>query len=284
MAIFPLFRVAGTMAAASHGISLALLGVALTMPASAIEPKVTRAAYNLFSDQEEQVLGKKFASDTDKKIVALRIPALVSYLETIVKKLGAETQRPQLLYHISIVDSPQINAFSQPAGYVYVYRGLLEFAWDESELAGMLAHEISHVVARHNMNRLSRYEVAQELAKRARAQGPKLQLTPVEMTAWEGAFSRSEETEADLLGFYTMLRAGWDPAGLVSAFEGIRAFTGEPDLVSQILTTHPASAERSRYLTTELKIASPPDNLRHDSDAFQVMKRLLKALPPPRGK
>ena len=230
------------------------------------------------------MLGKKFAADTDKRIVALRIPALVSYLETMVKKLGTQTQRPQLTYHVSIVDSPQINAFSQPAGYIYVYRGLLNFAWDESELAGMLAHEISHVVARHNMNRLSRYEVAEELARRARVQGPKMQLTPSEITAWEGAFSRSEETEADLLGFYTMLRAGWDPSGLISAFEGIRAFTGERDLVEQMLTTHPPSAERSRYLTAELKIASPPPNLIHDTEAFHVMKKLLNTLPPPHGK
>jgi predicted Zn-dependent protease len=282
MAIFSLFGyLASRLLRITGGVGIAAV---LAIPASGIEPKVTRAAYNLFSDQEEQSLGKKFAADTDKRVVALRVPALINYLETIVKKLGTQTQRPQLVYHVSIVDSPQINAFSQPAGYIYVYRGLLDFAWDESELAGMLAHEISHVVARHNMNRLSRYEVAQELAKRSRAQGPKLQLTPAEVSAWEGGFSRSEETEADLLGFYTMLRAGWDPAGLVSAFEGIRAFTGEPDLVSEILTTHPASAERSRYLSMELQVAGPPDNLRHDSDAFQVMKRLLKALPPPHGK
>jgi predicted Zn-dependent protease len=263
---------------------VALGAILLAMPAWPIEPKVERAAYNLFSDQEEQVLGRKFAAETDKRIVALRNSALTGYLETLVKKLGLQTQRPQLVYHVSIVDSPQINAFSQPGGYIYVYRGLLNFAWNESELTGMLAHEISHVVARHNMNRLSRYEVAGELAKRARMQGTKLQITQDEMSAWEGAFSRSEETEADLLGFYTMLRAGWNPSGLISAFEGIRAFTGERDLVTQMLATHPASAERSRYLTVELEIADPPANLRQDSAAFQVMKKLLNELPPARGK
>jgi predicted Zn-dependent protease len=157
-------------------------------------------------------------------------------------------------------------------------------AWNEGELAGMLAHEISHVVARHNMNRLSRHEVAVELSRRARVQGAKLLLTPGEVSAWEGAFSRGEETEADLLGFYTMLRAGWHPACLISAFDGIRTFTGDPDMVAQMLTTHPATAERMRYLTEELKIADPPDTLRRDSAAFQLMKTLLNELPPPRGK
>jgi len=157
-------------------------------------------------------------------------------------------------------------------------------AWNEGELAGMLAHEISHVVARHNLNRLSRHEVAMELAKRARVQGIKLELTPTEMSAWEGAFSRGEETEADLLAFYTMLRAGWHPSCLISAFEGIRAFTGDPQMVAQLIATHPPAAERSRYLTEELKVADPPADLKRDSRAFEIMKMLLRELPPPRGK
>ena len=256
----------------------------LAGPSVAIEPKITRASYNLFTDQEATVLGKKFAAETDRRLVMLRDGVLTGYLEGIVKKLGANTQRPGLTYRVSIVDSPQINAFSQPGGYIYVYRGLLNMAWNEGELAGMLAHEISHLVARHNMNRLSRHEAAVELARRARLQGPKLELKPDELTAWEGAFSRSEETEADLLGFYTMLRAGWHPSCLISAFEGIGAFTGDREMVAQMLATHPAAAERERYLTAELKLADPPASLRRDSKAFQLMKSLLRELPPPRGK
>ena len=265
-------------------VSLGGIALALAVPAFAIEPKVKAAAYNLFTDQQEAVLGKQFALETSKRIIPLRDAVLVDYLEGIVKKLGVQSQRPQLTYHVTIVDSPQINAFSQPGGYIYVYRGLLNMAWNEGELAGMLAHEISHVVARHNMNRLSRHEVSVELSKRARIQGTKLLLTSNELGAWEGAFSRSEETEADLLGFYTMLRAGWDPAGLVSAFEGIRAFTGDHELIADMLATHPPAAERSRYLSEELKIAMPPATLHRDSAAFQLMKTLLRELPPPRGK
>jgi len=256
----------------------------LVAPISAIEPKVTRAAYSLFTDQQEAQLGKQFAAETAKRIVVLRDAVMVDYLEGLVKKLGVQTQRPQLTYHVTIVDSPQINAFSQPGGYIYVYRGLLNMAWNEGELVGMLAHEISHVVARHNMNRLSRHEVATEISKRARVQGTKLLLSSSELTAWEGAFSRGEETEADLLGFYTMLRAGWHPSCLISAFEGLRAFTGERDLVADMLATHPPTAERSRYLSEELKIVEPPDTLRRDSAAFELMKQLLRELPPPRGK
>ena len=252
--------------------------------ALAIEPTVGRASYNRFTEQEAVVLGKKFALETDRRLVLLRNAALIEYLERMVKKLGASTQRPELAYHVAIVDSAQINAFSQPGGYIYVYRGLLNMAWNEGELAGMLAHEMSHVVAWHNLNRLSRHEVAVSLARRTQVEGAKLQLTTTELKAWEGAFSRSEETEADLLGFYTMLRAGWDPACLISAFEGIRTFTGDREMVAQIMATHPAAAERSKYLAEELKIADPPYGLRRDSAAFQVMKQLLRELPAPRGK
>ncbi len=250
----------------------------------AIEPKVTRAPYNLFSDQEGLVLGRKFAAETDRRVVLLKDPVIVEYLQGLVAKLGAQAQRPEFVYKVTVVDSPQINAFSLPGGYVYVYRGLLNMAWNESELTGMLAHEISHVVARHNLNRLSRHEVARELARRSRAQGVRLELSATEAAAWEGAFSRGEEAEADLLGFYTMLRAGWQPEGLISAFEGIRAFTGDREMVAQMWATHPPAAERSRYLTEELRIVEPPANLRRDSGAFQLMKVLLRELPAPRGK
>ena len=269
-------------AAASVGLKLGVF--ALVVPAFAIEPKVTRAAYSMFTDPQEAVLGKKFAEETDRRIISFRDAVLVEYIEGIVKKLGERTQRPKLTYRVTIVDSPQINAFSQPGGYIYVYRGLLNMAWNEGELAGMLAHEISHVVARHNMNRLSRSEAAKELARRSRVQGVKLELTPKELNAWEGAFSRSEETEADLLGFYTMLRAGWNPSCLITAFEGIRAFTGDPQMISEILATHPAPAERQRYLSEELKMVDPPAALRSDSKAFQLMKDLLRESPQPRGK
>ena len=250
----------------------------------AIEPKVTRAGYNLFSDQEASVLGKKFALETDRRVLLLRDPVIVEYLQGLVGKLAKSTQRAELVYRVVVVDSPQINAFSLPGGYVYVYRGLLNMAWNESELVGMLAHEISHVVARHNLNRLSRHEVAKELARRSKMQGARLELTPAEVGAWEGAFSRGEETEADLLGFYAMLRAGWQPEGLITAFEGIRAFTGDREMVAQMWATHPPAAERSRYLTEELKVADPPASLRRDSGAFQLMKTLLRELPAARGK
>ena len=262
----------------------ASLACLLAIPALGIEPKVSHAAYNIFTDQEAAALGKKFAAETGRRVVLLRDAVIVEYLAGLVKKLGAQTQRPQLAYQVSVVDSPQINAFSQPGGYIYIYRGLLNMSWNEGELAGMLAHEISHIVARHNLNRLSRHEVGLELAKRARLQGPRLELTPTELNAWEGAFSRGEETEADLLGFYTMLRAGWHPSCLISAFEGIRAFTGDREMVAQLLATHPPTAERSRYLSEELKVVDPPATLNRDSKAFQLMKTLLRELPPPRGK
>ena len=272
-----------------YWVLLLLLLFCCWLPVVAIEPKVERASYNKFTDEEGVVLGKKFAAETDRRVVLLHDRGLNDYLETLVKKLGAATQRPELTYHVSIVDSPQINAFSQPGGYVYVYRGLLNMAWNEGELAGMLAHEISHVVARHNLNRLSRHEFAMDLARRARLQGSQMELSATEVSVWEGAFSRSEETDADLLGFYTMLRAGWHPSCLITAFEGISMFTGDRQMVAQMLMTHPPTAERSRYLKEELQIADIPlsnsaGDLRRDSQAFQVMKKLLSVLPPPRGK
>ena len=261
--------------------SLIFLALLISSALYAIEPKVTRADYNIFTDQDELTLGRKYAAATDQSMPLLQYPAILNYTQSILNRLGAQTQRPQLKYQARIVDSAEVNAFALPGGYIYIYRGLLEMAWNEGELAGLLAHEISHVVARHNMNRLSRHSLAENLSKTARPKNATL-LSPDELKAREGSFTLAEEIDADLLGFYTMLRAGWHPSCLITAFDGISAFTGDPSLVAQLRATHPPAAARSKYLTEELSIADPPSTLVRDTKQFQAMKLQLRQLPKPR--
>jgi beta-barrel assembly-enhancing protease len=263
------------------GPTLLLLGAATT--AFAIEPKVIRADYNIFNDQQAAALGRKYALAADRELPLVQNRSLVDYVQQILDRLGAQSQRPEQKYQARVVNSREINAFALPGGYIYVYRGLLDMAWNEGELAGMLAHEISHVVARHNLNRLSRHSLADALAKHARLQPLVSELSLDDLKAREGSFTLAEEVDADLLGFYTMLRAGWHPSCLITAFDGIAAFTGDPSLVAQLRATHPPAAERSRYLTKELSIADPPASLARDSRRFHAMKELIVQLPKPPG-
>ena len=108
---------------ASYLLSLLLISSGL-----AIEPKVSRADYNIFSDQDEAVLGRNYAAVTDRELPLIQNRSLIDYVQQILNRLGTQSQRPMLKYQARIVDSPQINAFALPGGYIYTYRGLLDMA------------------------------------------------------------------------------------------------------------------------------------------------------------
>jgi predicted Zn-dependent protease len=120
------------------------------------EPTSSKAFYNTFSDQEEMAMGRQAAEEAEKQRPILNAPPLSAYLRDVGQKVAQASRRPQLPYVFKIVNSNSVNAFSLPGGYVYVNRGILDFVQNESELAGVLAHEIGHVVAYHSMNDVAR--------------------------------------------------------------------------------------------------------------------------------
>ena len=101
-------------------------------------------------------MGRKAAEETDKQLPILDAPLLTAYVNNLGQKLAQVSRRPQIQYSFKIVNTDAVNAFSLPGGYVYVNRGLLDFVANESELAGIMAHEIGHVVAYHSMNDVAR--------------------------------------------------------------------------------------------------------------------------------
>ena len=146
------------------------------------------------------------------------------------------------------MNTDTVNAFSLPGGFIYVNRGLLDFVMNESELAGVLAHEVGHIVAYHSMNDVARrYLVDQGMYELQKA-GMLNNQQMVDMLQQYGGpillfadrkFSREEESEADMLGMYNAIRAGYDPQGLVSALARLSKFTGNPTLVEGLLMNHP---------------------------------------------
>lgn len=157
-------------------------------------------------------------------------PRLQAYVRDVGRALAVRSELPNLPYRFTIVDSPIVNAFALPGGYVYVSRGLLALASSEAELAGVLGHEIGHVVARHTAQRLSRAEALQAgqilLGVFGAATG-----TPVGTAAdlinqgglaYIQGFSREQEFEADMLGVRYMARAGYDPQAVVSFLQTLR--------------------------------------------------------------
>jgi beta-barrel assembly-enhancing protease len=262
----------------------------ISSPISAIEPTPARAFYNTFNDEQEMALGRQAAAETDKQMPILDSSLLTAYVNDLGKKIAAASRRPGIQYTFKIVNTDEVNAFSLPGGYIYVNRGLLDFVQNEGELAGVLAHEVGHVVAYHSMNDVARRYWIDQGMNQLKQAGMLDNQQVVDMLQKYGGpillftdrkFSREEESEADLLGLYNVVRAGYDPQGLVLALNRLSNFTGNPSLVETLLMNHPLPAERVQALRLELGQMALPTGLKQDSYAFKAAKLLLSSLPPP---
>ena len=272
-------------------LALAAAGVALAgrSSVSAVEPHVTTPAYNTLTEEEEIALGRKFSAEYEKKVELLTNPLIDTYLNSIVKALGDASQRPRWPYQVKVVNTREINASAIPGGFLYLQRGLVEFVQDENEMVGVLAHEVGHVVARHTTNQLMLMFLARNLFEQVKKNilldndvianlieslgGPLVLLAQLK-------YSRENESEADLLGFYEMLRAGWNPNGLVKFFGRLRQIEGSHTLVDVMLSDHPDTGEREDTIRRELASVELPATLREQSLEFQALKLALNVLPP----
>jgi predicted Zn-dependent protease len=269
----------------------ALLIFVLTgLPLRAEEPTPSKAVYNTFSDEEEMAMGRKAAEQTDKQLPLLNAPLLTAYLNHLGQKVAQSSRRPHIQYSFKIVNTDTVNAFSLPGGYVYINRGLMDFVLNESELAGIVAHEVGHVVAYHSMNDVARRALVDQGMYQLQKAGWLKDQQAVDMLQRYGGpillfadrkFSREEESEADMLGMYNVIRAGYDPHGLIYALARLGNFTGNPTLVEALLMNHPLPAERVKALRADLQRNPPPTGLEKDSIAFRAAKTALKTLPPP---
>jgi predicted Zn-dependent protease len=278
---------------AGQSPSVSFLTLALLAAPAAFaleEPQASKALYNSFSDEEEMAMGRNAAQDVEKSQPILRDAALTEYVNRIGQKVASTSQRKGLQYHFKIVDSPSVNAFSLPGGYVYVNRALLEFVETESELAAVLGHEVGHVVAYHSMNDVARRWLVDRVMYEGQKAGLLNDQQIHDMIKEYGGtallfvdrkFSREEENEADLLGLYNTSRAGWDPSGLVTFLRRLIRVGADRTLYELLLRRHPLPEERVETLATELKLAPPAAGLRKTSGAFRMMKDRLSTLPPP---
>ena len=185
--------------------------------------------------------------------------ALQGYVNRVGRWLAAQTERPDLPWQFGVLDAPQLNAFAAPGGFVFVTRGLLERMRSESELAGVLAHEIGHVLRKHHLNAIQKNAkaslaadaLALAISERGSAVRDKLIAFGTEMYA--RGLDKSDELESDRIGVVIAARGGYDAYGLVAILQTLQAMNPEDSGLALMFKTHPAPAERLDQLDRRMQ-------------------------------
>ncbi len=209
--------------------------------------------FNLVSIEEEWQMGNQLAQEVASQVRFNNDPAVNAYVRSVGERIVRQAAAPfnQLPWEFRVVDDPSINAFAIPGGHVYVNTGLINAARNASELAGVMAHEVSHVLARHSTEQLSRQYGISAVAGAVLGQNPGALTQIAAQIAATGAmarFSREAEREADEIGIRAMAAAGFNPTGMATMFETLLAESQgrQPGRVEQFFSSHPLTGERVR--------------------------------------
>lgn len=266
-------------------VVLGLLGAvacAARKPGSPITP-----GFNLFSKQQDIQLGQQAAAQVRQQYQVVQNQELQDYIKRIGEKLAATPQAQQSGFQFSytLLNSNEVNAFALPGGPTFVFTGLLKAADNEGELAGVLAHEMSHVILRHGTNQASKANLIQlpaELAGAVVGNGAMGQLINLGLgVGLNGLFlkySRTDESQADAMGTHIMAEAGYNPIEMANFFEKLQAQGGQG--VPQFLSDHPSPGNRVKAVEAEIRTL-PQRQYNANTGEFQHEKQLVAQLPPP---
>src|SRR5271157_616482 len=204
---------------------------------------------NFYSLEREIALGKQLAQEVERQAKIIDDPVVAEYVNRIGQNLVRNSDA-KVPFTIKVIDGEEVNAFALPGGFFFVYSGLVMKADTEAELAGVMAHEIGHVAARHGTRQATRGEIAN------------LATIPLWFVGgWAGygirqaasimipvgflKFSRGFESEADMLGLQYMYKSGYDPTAFVDFFEKIETLEKrKPGTMAKVFSTHPPTDDR----------------------------------------
>src|SRR5262249_55323552 len=260
---------------ASVWVSL-LLTVLPGVSGCTINPATGESSFTgLMSESDEVRIGRESHSQVLAEFGGVyENPNLDRYIDSLGQLLARASDRPNLKYTFTVLNSPIVNAFATPGGYIYVTRGLLALANSEAEVAGVLAHEIGHVAARHAAERQSQAVLASIpgiLTGVVTGSDALAQAANTGATAHLQSYSRDQEYQADLLGVRYLTRASYDPLGMATFLEQLQAdesldatIMGRPEVGDQfsIMSTHPRTADRIQRAIQEAggtPVANPID-------------------------
>jgi predicted Zn-dependent protease len=238
---------------------------------------------DFYSLQKEIALGKQLAQQVDQQAKFINDPVVDDYVNRVGQNLVRNSDA-RVPFTIKVIDSDVVNAFALPGGFFYVDSGLILHADSEAQLAGVMAHEIAHVCARHGTKDMTKQSIVQL------ASIPAMIFIPY---TWAGyaiyqgmnfaipltflRFSRKDEAEADFLGTQYMWKAGYDPNAFVAFFEKVESDEKkQPGTIPKVFNTHPPTPDRIEAVQREIATILPArsEYIETTSDFDQVKRRL----------
>jgi Zn-dependent protease with chaperone function len=248
----------------------AMIAVLAIMPVASFAQTNVKAGFNLFSPQQDVEIGQQSAQEAQQQLPLLNDSQVNAYVNNIGQRLAKNAGGPQFQYQFRVVNSADINAFALPGGFIYVNRGVLDNARNDGEVAGVLAHEISHVALRHGTHQASKAYAAQAgisilgglLGGRV-GQGTADIINAVGGLGLNALFlkySRDLESQADVRGAQILAATGYSPADMVSFFQTLEKV--DTSKKTNWLSDHPAPPDRIARIQKEaqlLHVSTTPD-------------------------
>lgn len=221
----------------------------------AVNPITGKEELMFFPQQHDIVIGRKYAPEVEKQMGGrIDNESLQNYIDDIGQRIAAVSHKPGLEYHFVALRHKSVNAIALPGGYIFITRGMLEKLETEAQLASILAHEITHVVARDTSNVMSN-EIGISLLLSAvlSEKTPKGVVTAADLTRQILSlnYSREDEQVADLAGLDYMVRTGYNPHGMVETMQMLQK--QQEVMPIEFLSTHPSPENRIVYLTQKIR-------------------------------
>jgi len=260
----------------------------LPVGAGADQRTALKPGWNLFSPQDDIKLGLQNSEEAENVLPMLKDEKVNNYLDGLGKRLAQFAPGEKYPYQFKCVNVADINAFALPGGYVYVNRGLIQAADNEAQLAGVIGHEISHVALRHGTSQVTK------------SLGPSVGVAVIgsvlgdnalgKLVTAVGAFSmnslllkysRTDESEADILGTQIEHDAGYDPHALADFFVVLADVEKKMGAPPEFFSNHPSPEHRIERVNEEIqKLGGPLPDAKKDSAEFREIRKYLFSLPP----
>jgi Zn-dependent protease with chaperone function len=278
-----------------------VLAASLGVAAAAQKPKQREVKVQKTSMTREQEveLGKQAAAEVERKMEVVKNPEIEAWLNDIGQKLANTPQANAYPYYFKLVNDPSINAFALPGGPMFVQTGLITAAENESQVAGVLAHEMSHVALRHGAAQMGRANTWQTILGIGQAAagvaggtyGGLIRTAAhvggnIGVGSMLGKYSRDAERDADLNGARMVAEVGYNPIELARFFDKLEAQQEEaanPRGMEAWLASHPDMGKRVQYISEDLQFY-PKKTYDASTGRFERIKTLVSALPPPKMK